>query len=143
MTEINEDVRTVDGLLTLDKTMMLVRCPCGYSHEHDVTAPEDVWTFPDPTDFGVHTSKCADSPRIRYRILFDGWLGRDERVRDCQLNLAKAKAACRRERQEERAAQRFHLWQQRALEQHAKRLKRLEKARTEPMAYGGPTAPPS
>lgn len=106
------EIRVVDGVLSLDQTVVHVRCPqCGFQHEHDVAPLADAQSrslidlgdmkLP---DLGVHASRCIDAPRIVYQVIQVGWLTPENRVQACETDLKRAKAVRLRERREDQSA---------------------------------------
>ena len=104
------EICNVDGVLSLDETVVHVRCPqCGFQHEHDVPPvgegkSRDLVDLGDMKlpDLGLHRSRCTDGPRVMYRVLQVGWLNPDNRVQACETDLKRAKAVRLRERREDR-----------------------------------------
>jgi hypothetical protein len=126
MTKNFESIQTVDGYVSLNELLALVRCPqCGFHHEHDVSVPEHYSTGQEPTDLGLHTSKCADLPRVQYRIIMSDFLTPHCRDVAAQQDAFMARGALRRERNEGREQHRRSKEQERDLVRREKAAKRL------------------
>lgn len=137
------DLRIVDGALSLDGTVVHVRCPaCGFHHEHDVSPPADgkaiaLFDLGDMKlpDLGVHRSRCVDGPRMSYQVVQTDWLGSDQVEQASKQDLIRARALGLRQRQEQRAARRLWLAKTADAAKRARARLREERARSEISNY--------